>query len=154
MTLEEYADLHGISAFCAVKKNRAGGEAYSLFILTARGNAREILDAASTAVMFHAIERAIGGSKKFFGRVAILGEGGTPALKESAGDSFPRRGARGCRSRRARNVPACFRQHDGEFVPAVASGGIDGAECSSEALPMRTSARLAPSSVRYLSLTT
>jgi len=30
------------------EKNRAGGEAYSLFILTGTRNAREILDAAST----------------------------------------------------------------------------------------------------------
>src|SRR5258708_12752217 len=39
----------------------------------ARGNAREILNAAS-AVVLHGVERAVGSAKKFLGRVAILRE--------------------------------------------------------------------------------
>src|ERR1700687_27489 len=50
----------------------------------ARGNAREILNAAS-AVMLHGVERAVGSAKKFLGRVAILRESSDPCADRKPG---------------------------------------------------------------------
>src|SRR6266849_7263729 len=93
----------------------------------ARGNAREILNAAS-AVVLHGVERAVGSAKKFLGRVAILREssdaradGKRRALRfsgETLADS---------RDDARRDVLAGFRQYHREFIAAVPRGRVDGA---------------------------
>src|ERR1700674_272631 len=84
-------------------------------------------------MMFHAIERSVGGSKKSFGRIAILRESSHTGAE----------GKRGCLRFRGKtladaaddargDVTARFGQHDGEFAPAIASCRINRARMASQ----------------------
>ncbi len=73
VTVNQDGDFHRDAFFGPVKQKF--GPARHVFCSSsqARGNAREILNAASAAVL-HDIESAVSRTKKFFRCVAILGE--------------------------------------------------------------------------------
>src|SRR5260370_32386308 len=99
------------------------GEGCSLSSLQARGNAREILNAAP-AMVLHGIECAVGGGEKFLGRIPILRESrhsrahGKRRVLQLGRETFAdsRDYSRG-------QVLAGFPQHQSEFVAAVSCGG-------------------------------
>ncbi len=73
VTVDQDGDFHRDAFFGPVKQKFVPGRHIFCSSSQARGNAREILNAASAAVL-HDIESAVSRTKKFFGCVAILGK--------------------------------------------------------------------------------
>jgi hypothetical protein len=73
MAVDEHGDLHRDAVFGAVKHKFGFVRHDCCSSSQARGNPREILNAADAPVL-HGIESAVGGAKKLFGRVAVFRE--------------------------------------------------------------------------------
>src|SRR6266850_1115477 len=85
----------------------------------ARGNAREILNAAS-AVVLHGVERAVGCAKKFLGCVAILRKSSDPcANRKRRALWFSRESLADSSDNTRRDVLAGFWQYHCEFIATV-----------------------------------
>src|SRR5215470_12149824 len=101
----------------------------------ARGNAREILYAASPAV-FHGVKSAVSGPQKLFRGIAIFRKAGHARADGKLGSL----GLRGEALANARNdargnVLAGFGKHERKFVAAIAGGCVDGPRMTAKNFP-------------------
>src|SRR5262249_19560434 len=97
----------------------------------ARRNAREILNAA--AAMFHAVESAVSGGEKLFGRVAVFGYGRGAGVGGQSGRF--RLGGHffvNAVDDSHRDIQPGFGKYNGEFVSAVARRCVDRAAMIAE----------------------
>src|SRR5271168_837716 len=125
--VEVDGNLHGNAAFGAVKGMSIPGGRDGHASSQARGDAREILYAAS-AMVLHAIKSAVGGPEQFFGGVAVFGIGGDAgADRERRGLAFGGQAFADAADDASGDVGAGLGKHEGKFIAAVAGGRVDGA---------------------------
>src|SRR5260370_3040964 len=135
MGVDEYGELPGDGFFGAMKRKFRPERHVECSSSQARGNAREILYAASAAVL-HGLKGAVSGTEKFFGGITILREGSDTGAEGERG-RFRLRGqplADSGDDARSK-VLAGFGQDKSEFIAAVSRGRVNRAGMVAQNLP-------------------